>query len=210
MRAVVDARREVYEQALAAALADAFAAEPRLTVRPLSVAVRPTSGRRAVASLDLRYIQAARGHVLEVAADEPAALRELREQVAPPYGSNLLSDAAMAFTSSGERDRVFAPTAGGAVVVPQGEREVAATCAWVVGRLTEVFVPRVLDLVDLRPGVVDGVLRNPDHYAYPVLTVVAAMRLHGIGRDEVDTERLLGRRVSRNRAFDAHLLGPST
>ena len=40
----------------------------------------------------------------------------------------------------------------------------------------------------------------------PVLTAVAAMREHGMTRAEVDAERLLGRNVSRNRAFDTALL----
>lgn len=203
---MTDTVRKAFEVALQERLREAFVDQPRVSVVRNEVRVRAEAGRAVVGRLALDHVTAARGYVLIGWADEPAELRALRDEVQPPYGSRLLTEAAMAFTTSGERSREFAPTAGGAVLAPTTEPEVEPTCDMVVERITGIFLPRVLDLADLRPGVVDGVAANPDHYAWPVLTAVAAMRKHGLSRADVDAERLLGRKVSGNRAFDARLL----
>lgn len=197
--------RAAFEAALHARLRDAFADDPRVRVLRSEVRVLDEDGAPA-GWLSLRYLARARGYVLDASADEPPALRALREEVSPPYSSRLLTDNAMTLTSSGERWRTFAPTAGGAVALPQDEAGVAATCDHVVQRLADVFVPRVRAVVDLRPEVTAHVAEHPGDYGWPVLTAVAAMRRHGLTQRDVDAERLLGRHVSRHRAFDAQLL----
>lgn len=199
-------QRTRFEKVLQERLTAALAAEPRLTVTRNKVRVRAASGTGVVGTLSLRYVTNARGYTLLGFAPEPAELRELREEQPPPYGSRLLTDYAFAFTTSGERWRTFAPTAGGAVRAPQTEAEIEPTCEWITERLTGIFVPRLLNLVDLRPGVVGDVLENPGYYAWPAHTVVAALRKNGLTRADVDADRLLGRHVSRNRTFDTALL----
>ncbi len=198
--------RATFERTLQERLRVSLAGQPRLVVRRNEVRVLASSSTDVAGTLALDHLTKSQSYALVAYAAEPAALRDLRHAASPPYASRLLTEYAMAFTSSGERSRTFAPTAGGAVGVPRDAVGVTSTCDWIAERLIDIFIPRVLDLVDLRPGVVANVAENPDDYAWPVLTAVAAMRKHGMTRAEVDLGRLLGRKVSRNRAFDAALL----
>ena len=200
--------RTLTEKTLQERLSTLFASEPRVRVLRREVKVRTADGRDVAGSVGLQHIANARAFTLNAWAVEPPALRELRERLAPPYGSQLLTDVAMSCASVNERVLGH----GDDVPVPSRESDVEAAVERLTAAIVDVYLPRILDVADLRPGVIDGVLARPTDYAWPVLTVLAAMTVNGIDRSEVDTERLLSRKISRNKAFDSAALAdtPST
>ncbi|NLE98275.1 MAG: hypothetical protein GX596_09875 [Propionibacterium sp.] len=194
--------RDLTEKYLQERLTATFASEPRVKVLRREIRVQTADGRGVAGTVFLNHVASGRCFTISASAAEPPTLRALRERLDPPYRSGLLTDTAMSCDSVNERRRGH----GADVPVPTRESDIEGAVVRLADAIVDVFVPRVLDVADLRPGVIPAALEQPTNYAWPVLTVLAAMQVNSIPRSDVDAERLLGKKVSRNRAFDAAAL----
>ncbi|CAB3961127.1 hypothetical protein BLA3211_00866 [Burkholderia aenigmatica] len=84
--------------------------------------------------------------------------------------------------------------------------EVEPTCRWICEKVANIYLPRVIDVVGGKPGLIRDVMENPGYYSYPFLTIVFAAKKNGIGLGELDVDFILGKKISVNKSFDGDVL----
>ncbi|KER72786.1 hypothetical protein HR51_09300 [Burkholderia cepacia] len=84
--------------------------------------------------------------------------------------------------------------------------EVESTCRWICEKVANVYLPRVIDVVEVKPGLIRDVMENPGYYSYPFLTIVFAAKKNDIAVGELDVDFILGRKISSNKSFDGDVL----
>ncbi|NLA16659.1 hypothetical protein GPU89_02355 [Burkholderia cepacia] len=108
--------------------------------------------------------------------------------------------------TSMERVKSFSPSSGGAVDLPRNEMEVESTCRWICEKVTGIYLPRVINAMEVGVGLIRDVMENPSYYSYPFLTVVFAAKSNGVELSGLDVDYLLGSKVSGSKPFDEGVL----
>ncbi|WP_256978276.1 hypothetical protein [Burkholderia sp. HI2500] len=155
--------------------------------------------------IGFRFLRNANGYILSAAADSPS-LQDFYASRNPPYRPKIPTGLVMAMNTSMETVKSFSPNVGGAIDLPRDEVEVESACRWICEKVASIYLPRVINVVEVNSGLVRDVMENPNYYSYPFLTIVFAAKRNGIGRNELDTDFLLGKKVSGNKSFDGEIL----
>ncbi|NIE63555.1 hypothetical protein [Burkholderia sp. Ax-1719] len=159
----------------------------------------------AVGRIGFRFLSNANGYILAASADS-ADLQSFFSEIKPPYKPNIATGLAFAMNTSMEIDKLFSPNQGGAIALPRNEVEIESVCQWICGKVKDVYLPRVLRVLEADPRLVDDVLANPDYYSYPVLTIIFAVYKNNLNTDGLNFDYMLGKKVSKNKNYDAELL----
>lgn len=155
--------------------------------------------------IGFRFLKNANGYILSASADSPE-LQNFYKQVNPPYKPNVPTGLVLAMNTSMETVKSFSPNVGGTIDLPRNEGERQQACQWICEKVQGIYLPRVVNAIDARSGLVADVLSNPDYYSYPFLTALFSMKKNGVGVGEVDLDQLLGKRVSKNKSFDGEFI----
>ncbi|HDR9483833.1 TPA: hypothetical protein QDC20_001146 [Burkholderia aenigmatica] len=164
-------------------------------------------GREGVGNgrIGFRFLRNANGYILSAAADSPD-FQDFYKKSNPPYKPKIPTGMVFAMNTSMEVVKSFSPNIGGAVDLPRNEEEVESTCRWICEKVVNIYFPRVINVVEVRPDLIRDVMDNPNYYSYPFLTIVFAARKNGIELSGLDVDYLLGKKVSGNRSFDENIL----
>ncbi|CAI8695426.1 hypothetical protein BTK96_000341 [Burkholderia pyrrocinia] len=164
-------------------------------------------GREGVGNgrIGFRFLKNANGYILSAAADSPD-LQSFYKNSNPPYKPKIPTGLVLAMNTSMEEVKSFSPNVGGAVDLPRDEMEIESACRWMCERVENIYLPRVINVIEIKPGLIRDVLDNPNYYSYPFLTIVFAARRCGLGLDGLDVDYLLGKKVSGNKSFDENIL----
>lgn len=100
----------------------------------------------------------------------------------------------------------FSPNMGGTVDLPRNEDEREKTCEWIYTKVKDIYLPRVMNLIELKPETINDVIAHPEYYAYPFLTILYIIKKNNIPLSELNMESILSKKVSGNRSFDKNLL----
>ncbi|WP_124524141.1 MULTISPECIES: hypothetical protein [unclassified Burkholderia] len=155
--------------------------------------------------IGFRFLRNANGYILSAAADSPR-LQDFYVGSNPPYKSKIPTGLVLAMNTSMEAVKSFSPSVGGVVDLPRNEVEMESTCRWICEKVVGIYLPRVVNAVEVNSGLIKGVMDNPNYYSYPFLTIVFAAKKNGVGQDGLDVEYLLGKNVSGNKSFDRSIL----
>ncbi|VWC51046.1 MULTISPECIES: hypothetical protein [Burkholderia] len=155
--------------------------------------------------IGFRFLKNANGYILSASADS-RELQDFYKNSNPPYKSKIPTGFVLAMNTSMETVKLFSPNIGGAVDFPRNEMEVEPTCRWICEKVANIYLPRVIDVVGGKPGLIRDVMENPGYYSYPFLTIVFAAKKNGIGLGELDVDFILGRKISVNKSFDGDVL----
>ncbi|MCA8235617.1 hypothetical protein [Burkholderia cenocepacia] len=155
--------------------------------------------------IGFRFLRNANGYILSAAADSPS-LQDFYASRSPPYKPNIPTGLVMAMNTSMETVKSFSPNVGGAIDLPRDEEEIESACRWICEKVTSIYLPRVINVVEVNSGLVRDVMQNPNYYSYPFLTIVFAAKKNGISLNGLDTDYLLGKKVSGNKSFDGEVL----
>ncbi|MCA8293745.1 hypothetical protein LGN19_08085 [Burkholderia sp. AU30198] len=155
--------------------------------------------------IGFRFLKNTNGYILSASADS-RELQDFYKNSNPPYKSKIPTGFVLAMNTSMETVKLFSPNIGGAVDFPRNEMEVEPTCRWICEKVTNIYLPRVIDVVAGKPGLIRDVMENPGYYSYPFLTIVFAAKKNGIGLGELDVDFILGRKISVNKSFDGDVL----
>ncbi|CAI3798205.1 hypothetical protein GLGCALEP_01916 [Pseudomonas sp. MM221] len=98
---------------------------------------------------------------------------------APPYNSNLFSDACFSFVSSGEQNKWFSGDFGGAIKTPNPDFA-DEVCAHVQLVLEDFYVPKVLACIVPAERTVGDVLSALDECSYPAVFIHCAAQIYGV------------------------------
>ncbi|WP_369324940.1 hypothetical protein AB5985_20235 [Burkholderia cepacia] len=160
-------------------------------------------GREGVGNgrIGFRFLKNANGYILSAAADSPD-LQDFFKKNSPPYKPRIPTGLVLAMNTSMERVKSFSPNPGGAVDLPRNEMEVESTCRWICEKVTGIYLPRVINAMEVGARLIWDVMENPNYYSYPLLTIVFAAKRNGVELGGLDVDYLLGSRVSGSRSFD--------
>jgi hypothetical protein len=158
----------------------------------------------AVGRIGFRFLSNASGYILAASADS-ADLQSFFNEIKPPYKPNVATGLAFAMNTSMEVDKLFSPNQGGAIALPRDEVEVESVCQWICGKVKDVYLPRVLRVLEADPRLLDDVLKDPGYYSYPVLTIIFAAYKNNLKVDSLNFDYILGKKISKNKNFDAEL-----
>ncbi|WP_152603912.1 hypothetical protein [Burkholderia pyrrocinia] len=164
-------------------------------------------GREGVGNgrIGFRFLKNANGYILSAAADSPD-LQDFYKNSNPPYKPKIPTGLVLAMNTSMEVVKSFSPNVGGAVDLPRNEMEVESTCRWICEKVVSIYLPRVMNVVGVKSGLIRDVMDNPSYYSYPFLTIIFAAKRNGVGLDGLDVDYLLGKKVSANKSFDENIL----
>ncbi|WP_124469424.1 hypothetical protein [Burkholderia cepacia] len=160
-------------------------------------------GREGVGNgrIGFRFLKNANGYILSAAADSPD-LQDFFKKNNPPYKPRIPTGLVLAMNTSMERVKSFSPNPGGAVDLPRNEMEVESTCRWICEKVTGIYLPRVINAMEVGARLIWDVMENPNYYSYPLLTIVFAAKRNGVELGGLDVDYLLGSRVSGSKSFD--------
>ncbi|MBN3826831.1 hypothetical protein G3O00_24860 [Burkholderia sp. Ac-20384] len=155
--------------------------------------------------IGFRFLKNANGYILSAAADS-RELQDFYKNSNPPYKPKIPTGLVFAMNTSMETVKSFSPNVGGAVDLPRNEMEVESTCRWICEKVANIYLPRMVNVVGGKPGLIRDVMENPGYYSYPFLTIVFAAKKNGIGVGELDVDFILSKKISFNKSFDGDFM----
>ncbi|ECC9475163.1 hypothetical protein HM25_002482 [Salmonella enterica subsp. enterica serovar Carno] len=167
----------------------------------VKLTVGQVSGR-----IGFRFLNNAQGYILSESVSLPE-LRNFYNQVTPSYRPNFTTNFELVMNTSMEHGfKSFSPNMGGTVDLPRNEDEREKTCEWIYTKVKDIYLPRVMNLIELKPETINDVIAHPEYYAYPFLTILYIIKKNNIPLSELNMESILSKKVSGNRSFDKNLL----
>ncbi|MDX5630941.1 MULTISPECIES: hypothetical protein [unclassified Brenneria] len=151
------------------------------------------------------YLNNANGYFLSLSIDS-IELNDFFNEIAPPYKSNLLTDNTFFMNTLMEKFKLFATKIGGTVDLPRNEEEISKTCEWIFTKIRDIYLPRVMNLIDLKSDAINDVIANPNYYAYPFLTILYIIKKNNIPLSDIDMDFILSKKITGNKLFDKNLL----
>ncbi|MGY4728280.1 hypothetical protein [Burkholderia pyrrocinia] len=155
--------------------------------------------------IGFRFLKNANGYILSAAADS-RDLQGFYKKSNPPYKPKMPTGLVLAMNTSMETVKSFSPNVGGVVDLPRDEAEIESACRWICKKVESIYLPRMINVVEIKSGLIRDVMDNPNYYSYPFLTIVFAAKRNGVGLDGLDVDYLLGKKVSANKSFDESIL----
>ncbi len=151
------------------------------------------------------YLNNANGYFLSifVASDE---LNDFFDELAPPYKSNLLTGNVFFMNTLMEKFKIFATKIGGTVDLPKNEQERIEACEWIYTKMEDIYLPRVINIIELKPEAIDDIVANPDYYAYPFLTILYVIKKNNLSLNDLNMESIFSKKIFGNKSFDKNLL----
>ena len=172
------------------------------------ISIKKTKDNEASGHIGFRFLNNARGYNLYTAAYSPELITFFYE-VNPPYSSKLPEGIVYAMNTSMEGGfKSFAPNFGGTVDLPRNEEERKKACEWIYTKVRDIYLPRAINLIELKPETVKDIILFPNYYAYPFLIILYLIKKHNISLSDKDMELVFSKRkrILGNKSFDKQLL----
>ncbi|MCX8986169.1 hypothetical protein, partial [Citrobacter portucalensis] len=144
---------------------------PNIRVLKNSICIKKTNSINAQGELAWGYLNNANGYFLSLSV-ESFELKFFFNEINPPYKSNLLTDKTLFMNTLMEKFKIFATKIGGTVDLPKNEEERSKACEWIYTKVKDIYLPRVMNLIELKPETINDVIAHPEYYAYPFLTIL--------------------------------------
>ena len=172
------------------------------------ISIKKTKDNQASGHIGFRFLNNDRGYILYIGVYSPELIDFFKE-VNPPYRSNLPEGIVYAMNTSMESSfKSFAPKFGGSVDLPRNEEERKKTCEWIYAKVKDIYLPRAMNLIELKPETVKDIILFPDYYAYPFLTILYLIKKHNMSLSDKEMESVFSKRkrILGNKSFDKQLL----
>ena len=172
------------------------------------ISIKKTKHNEASGRIGFRFLNNACGYTLNTGAYSPELITFFYE-VNPPYSSKLPEGIVYAMNTSMEGSfKSFAPNFGGTVDLPRNEEERKKACEWIYTKVRDIYLPRAINLIELKPETVKDIILFPDYYAYPFLTILYLIKKHNMSLSDKDMELVFSKRkrILGNKSFDKQLL----
>ncbi|HAV1239757.1 TPA: hypothetical protein JGU28_004542 [Salmonella enterica] len=170
------------------------------------ISIKKTKDNEASGDVGFRFLNNARGYILYTGVNSPELISFFNE-VNPPYRSNKPEGIVYAMSTSMEHGfKSFSPNIGGTVDLPINEEGRKKACEWIYTKVRDVYLPRVINLIELKPEAIKDIVLFPNYYAYPFLTILYIIKKNNIPLSELNIESILSKKILGNKSFDKNLL----
>ncbi|KAA8999064.1 hypothetical protein FJU30_15450 [Affinibrenneria salicis] len=163
----------------------------------------------AVGRIGFRFLINAQGYVLSESVSLPE-LRGFYNEISPPYKPKFTTNFELVMNTSMEHGfKSFSPNMGGTIDLPKNEEERRKACEWIYTKVRDIYLPRVMNLIELKPEVIDDVIMHPDYYAYPFLTILYIIKKNNLSLNDLNVDSILSKKIVGNKSFDKSLFDTS-
>ena len=172
------------------------------------ISIKKTKDNEASGYICFDFLNNARGYCLCTSIDSPELI-DFFNKVNPPYSSKLPEGIVYAMNTSMESGfKSFAPNFGGTVDLPRNEEERKKACEWIYTKVRDIYLPRAINLIELKPETVNDIILFPNYYAYPFLIILYLIKKHNMSLSDKDMELVFSKRkrIIGNKSFDKQLL----
>ena len=94
----------------------------------------------------------------------------------------------------------------GTIGLPPDIEEIPEGVAYIMERLRKIFVPKILNFIDVKPALIDDILFRPEDYCYPIITVIYTLKKNKLPLTEELKVVLSSDKYIKDLAFDKNLL----
>ncbi|EIX6434131.1 hypothetical protein MKU92_003074 [Salmonella enterica] len=169
------------------------------------ISIKKTASNESSGDVGFRFLNTSHGYILYTGVDSPELLRFFNE-INPPYKSNKPEGIVYAMNTSMEVGfKSFSPSMKGTVDLPKNEDERKKACEWIYTKVRDVYLPRVMNLIELKPEAIEDVISFPDYYAYPFLTILYIIKKNNIPLSVLNIESIFSKKILGNKSFDKNL-----
>lgn len=197
--------RKIFEAELCSYFKVHFELDANVKILKNEIAIKKTKYNNASGDVGFRFLNNAKGYILYAGVESPE-LEEFFNEISPPYRSNKPEGVIYAMNTSMETGfKSFSPNLGGTVDLPKNEGERLKACEWIYQKVKDIYLPRVMNLIELNPKVIDDVLLFPDYYAYPFLTILYVVKKNKIPPSQLNMELIFSKKVVGSKSFDKEL-----
>lgn len=179
---------------------------PDVKVLKNKLFVKKMKNNEASGYIGFDYLNNAHGYVLYAGVESPELL-DVFKSINPPYRSNKPEYIVYSMNTSMEIGfKSFAPNIGGTVDLPRNDEERENACEWIYTKVKDIYLPRVMNLIELKPETIDDVIAHPNYYAYPFLTILYIIKKNNLSLNDLNMESILSKKIFGSKSFDKNLL----
>ena len=190
-----------FEKKLKAYLADRFAEQKDIKVLKNEILIEAENGQGRIR---FRYLRNLQGYSLSESVSMPA-IQDFFEKTSPPYKLHFGTGFVLVMNPSMEsKYKQFSPT--GTVSLPRDEEELDEVCDYFYQKIKDIYLPRIRNLLQENKQVIEDVLRFPNYYKYPFLTILYIIEKNELKLERKEWDAILSRRIMGNKKFDQLLL----
>jgi hypothetical protein len=134
-------------------------------------------------------------------------LRVFYNKTSPPYKPKFTTNFELVMNTSMEHSfKSFSPNMGGTVDLPKNEQARRKACEWIYTKVRDIYLPRVMNLIELKSEAIDDIIANPNYYAYPFLTILYIIKINNLSLNDLNMDSIHSKKVIGNKTFDKNLL----
>ena len=195
--------RVYFEKVLSGELQKIKCAE--LDVKAVKNGVRFKFEKKVVAELDFQYLVKSHAFTL-LGRVIGGPIYDCMSKKAPPYKSNLGSEACYSFTTSGRQDKKISDSIYGTISVP-GPDNAFDVCGRIRDALEQYYIPILMGCVFPSHRTISDVFYSPTDYSYPAVFIHCAVTLNpSILSDEAFEKVKNSKKIIKNKDYDFGLL----
>ena len=200
--------RKLFEFELYNYLKENIIYSPNIKCLKTEISIKKTKINQASGRIGFRFLNNDQWYCLSTSFDSPKLI-VFFNKINPPYRSNNPEGVVYAMNTSMEIGfKSFAPNLGGTVDLPRNEEERKKTCEWIFTKVRDIYLPRAINLIELKPETIKDIILFPNYYAYPFLTILYLSKKHNRSLTDKEMELIFSKRkrILGNKLFDKKLL----
>lgn len=197
--------RKAYEELLKNEMQNAFKSYKNFRISKNKLTIKSDTEKNFNLSESwLSFEFAHQGWNMSLGVEHPAIYHFLQE-LKTPYLKPI--PWIMYYYSLAVKNNYFVPFENlGSIGLPPNLEEVPDGVNYIIERLKEIFVPKILNFIDVKSALIDDILFRPEDYHYPIPTVVYTLKKNGLPLTEALKNTLLSDKYIKNSEFDKNLL----
>lgn len=197
--------KKKFEQVLQDFLKKNLVVPSNIKILKNQIKIKVTKDNNSTGNIYFHYISSSFGYMLGTSVNS-LELNEFYRKVNPPYKRNMSDDVVYVMNSLGEESRNFSSSISGVVLLPNSDLGRQQICEWIKAKVQKIYLPRMINIAELKAEAVNDVLTFPEYYSYPFLTILYLVKKNNIPLDSLNMELILNKRIIGDELFDKQLL----
>lgn len=197
--------RKAYEELLKTEMQNAFGHYKNFRISKNTITIKSDTNKTfKVSESNLHFEYAHKGWNLGLLVESPVIYNFI-QQLNTPYLR--ATPWVMYYYSLAVKNNYFVPFENlGTIGLPPNLEEVPDGVGYIIERLQEVFIPKILNFIDIKPELIDDILFRPEDYYYPIPIVIYTLKHNGLPLTVELKSTLLSDKYIKNLEFDKNLL----
>lgn len=196
----------LFEKYLQSYLKEMFTSERNMKFLKKKIIIKAMDGNLSNAEIYFDYISSSKEYVMYICVKSPE-LEAFYEKIQPPYNSNFVKGVTYLMNTRMEVGfKSFSSNMFGSIPLPRDEAECIETCKWIYEKIKDIYLPRIMNIININTDLVNDIIQFPQYYAYPFLTILYVEVKNKNNIIEKNKELIFNKKIIGNKSFDEKLL----